>query len=852
MADQVDITSGHRNEFLGRLPEFVEGWSISRGDDWRGGTTWAAPRTALISRQLELDDVRRLLLDPAVAIVTLTGPGGVGKTRLALEIAAGFRGGSEFDEVTFVPLASLTHPDQVLPAIVRALGFSSDSADPIGSIVDALVDRPVLMALDNCEQVLEAGPALAGLLARLPLLTVLATSRSGFRISGEREYAVGPLATPEAGAVATRRDAEGLPAVELFVERARAVDARFELTDANAGVIAAICQRLDGLPLAIELAAARIRHFPPTMLLSRLDRSLTVLTGGARDLPERQQTLRNAIAWSHDLLTPEERLLFARLAVAERGASLSLIASLAAVEPGLPGPDPRTIPVEAGHEGTDLELTNAERFIDPADAALEVVDVLALLVDKSLVTVREDEDGRSRYVMLQTIRDFAEERLAIDPAGAEAIREAHAAWSLQLARHARQMVRTRPGWSRVVDAEDANLTAAWRWLLEHDPGRALELVTALWRSWVHRAQLRDALGFLRRAMDRVNGLDDGWQGVVSPEIWAEAHFMAGAIAFRLGNYPGVEEPLRRSIQLHTTSAEPYGFRGAVMELSGFLRTQKRSDEIPALLALLPNDLSGETEGFRLEMSAIQHYFLGDLGQAAERLDQAFHAFMGEDNLDRAINTRRNLAVVQQERGRIRDAAAALAEALTLGEVNQSPGYLIDLMSMAGYLAKDHFPREQVVLTVMAVRLARERNMTPTPLDDRETREAYEAAAATLSLDERERIAGETNHLDLSGAVARTQTILIQLGKDLPVQVESELISGSRAAASPATAAGLTAREVEILSLMTQGKSNPEIGQELFISPRTVGTHVAHILAKLDVRSRTEAATWAIRAGLAQR
>ena len=227
MTDQHGVTgdlTGHRP---GRGPELVGGWSIPRDDEAPGWGTWSVPRTALISRQRERDDVRLLLLDPSVALVTLTGPGGVGKTRLALDIATTLRAGPEFAGVAFVPLASLTDPERVPPAIARGLGLSSDSVQPMDAIVDALAGRPALLVLDNCEQVLAVGPTLAALLARLPLLTILATSRSGFRISGEREYAIGPLATQGPDVVATRQLAERLPAVELFVERARAVDARF-------------------------------------------------------------------------------------------------------------------------------------------------------------------------------------------------------------------------------------------------------------------------------------------------------------------------------------------------------------------------------------------------------------------------------------------------------------------------------------------------------------------------------------------------------------------------------------------------------------------------------------------------
>jgi predicted ATPase/class 3 adenylate cyclase len=424
-------------------------------------TNLPVPATSFLGRERELAELTGLLGRDDIRLVTLTGPGGTGKTRLSLATAAACAERYP-DGVWFVALDAVRDPQLLIPTIAQTLGEPEQPGRPISAILaDRLANAKTLLVLDNLEQIIDAAPDIASLLQATASLSVCASSREPLSIAGERVYPVPPLAIPAESDHPTVADLKGAGAIELFIDRARAARPEFALTDENAPVIAAICRRLDGLPLAIELAAARLTVLAPNQILSRLDDRLSLLASTRRDLPDRQQTLRGTIDWSHDLLSNRERALFRRLSVFTGGA----------------------------------DLNGVQAVVDPDhELGEDVLDLLTALVDRSLVRSIQDGDV-ARLAMLETIREYAAERLA-DSGETAALEARHAAYYTALAEAAAGVMRD-PRRDELLDQFDreiGNLRAAITWSMrtgQSDTG--LRLTTALSDFWHLRNHIAEAV-----------------------------------------------------------------------------------------------------------------------------------------------------------------------------------------------------------------------------------------------------------------------------------------------------------------------------------------------------------------------
>jgi predicted ATPase/class 3 adenylate cyclase len=423
--------------------------------------------TPFLGRLDEVEAVAALLRRDAVQLVTLTGPGGIGKTRLALQTAVESLDAFP-DGVFFVDLASLSDPAQIAAAISSVLGLSQEGERPPADVVAAyLTDKQVLLLLDNFEHLLDGAATVADLLRGCPDLTVLATSRAPLRLRAEREFPVQPLGVPESDQSVGPDHLARYDAVRLFLDRAVTAKPDFSLDAANAAAVAEICRRLDGLPLAIELAAARVRILPPRTLLARLEQRLALLTDGARDAPHRQRTLRDAIAWSHDLLSPDEQTVFRRLGAFVGGCTLEAAEAVA-------GPD--------------------------ADA--DVFAGLTGLVEESLLRQEAGPQDEPRFRMLETIREFALEQLA-QSGEEEVVRARHAEWLLDRARDISVILEARYAVDLVdrLEAEYANLVAALGWLSRSGEGeRFLALAAAMGEIWYLTGRHREGRDWLERAL----------------------------------------------------------------------------------------------------------------------------------------------------------------------------------------------------------------------------------------------------------------------------------------------------------------------------------------------------------------
>jgi predicted ATPase/transcriptional regulator with XRE-family HTH domain len=499
--------------------------------------------TSFVGREVEIETVRGLL-DPAgsaVRLLTLLGPGGVGKTRLAVTAAAPLADAFA-DGVVFVDLAPLSDPRLVPATVARAVGVREGGGRSARDLlIDHLSSRQMLLVLDNFEHVLSAAPLLAELLQECGQVALLATSRIALRLRAERRLQVGPLATPPDDAGSP--DSLAAPSVRLFVERARAVAPNFVLDANNSAAVAAVCRRLEGIPLAIELAAARAGLLQPAALLQRLERRLPLLTRGAADLPERQQTLRHTLAWSHGLLGPAEQVLFRRLAVFAGGCTL-----------------------EAAEKVCLLES-------EPTD---DVLDRFAVLVDNCLVYQTVGPDQEPRFAMLETVREYAEERL-VENDEVEATRRIHAGFYLELAERAAPEL---PGphqaaWLERLERDHANLNAALDWLTERrEWDLALRLATSATWYWLRRSYFTDA----RRVFGLLNSTQ-GQRGAMR----ATALLAAARIASSQGDYDGQARYDAEGLDLFREAGDLGGTANAVTDLGVAKWQQGHLDEAEVYL-----------------------------------------------------------------------------------------------------------------------------------------------------------------------------------------------------------------------------------------------------------------------------
>ncbi|GCF08448.1 tetratricopeptide repeat protein [Dictyobacter arantiisoli] len=494
--------------------------------------------TVLIGREQEIETACTLLHE-TTRLLTITGPGGVGKTRLALESAQILR--EDFlDGIFFVSLGPITDHALVVPTIAQELGFMEAGEEPLLARVKAyLHSKQILLVLDNFEQLMTASPLLADLLSSCPQLKLLVTSREVLHLRGEYELIVPPLALPDLQQLPDNETLLHYPAIALFTQRATAMKADFALTPTNAAIIAEICIQLDGLPLALELAAARIKHLPPQMLLTRLEHRLQVLTGGPRDLPTRQQTLRDALTWSYELLTTQEQKVFRALSVFIRGCTLEAAEELCATL-----------------FGTDVQA----------------LDVISSLIDKSLLQQAEQIDGSLRLRMLETIREYGEECLRTEGEDTQ-VRQAYAMYYLALVERAEPQLRKgeQALWLQRLEEDYDNLRGALGWLIEQPelPARAaaLRFCGGLWRFWRIRNRHREGYQWAEKALRQSK------QDQIEIPIRAKACFATATLADSQGHYQRSIELLQESLALYQAIDDQAGIVATLNRLgTAYART----------------------------------------------------------------------------------------------------------------------------------------------------------------------------------------------------------------------------------------------------------------------------------------